>query len=221
MNGYLQPLMDLYEAHADGTIAAGSRKYMRDQFDFLGIRSAERQALTKGFWKEQGLPGRDLQAVVEDLWSRPERDYQYAALEFLGKMKKTLGPGDMPWLTELIVTKSWWDTVDFLSPHIMGYLFRTYPELIPLHADRWIEDENFWLQRAAILYQLKYKETTDEERLYRYVIRRSDSREFFVQKAIGWVLREYAKVRPDSVQAFVAGNELKPLSRREALKHFK
>lgn len=83
----------------------------------------------------------------------------------------------------------------------------------------YIEDENYWLQRAAILYQLKYKGKTDEERLYRYILRRANSNEFFIQKAIGWALREYAKTKPDSVKKFVSQTSLKPLSVREALKH--
>ena len=99
----------------------------------------------------------------------------------------------MSWLSTLIVKKSWWETVDVLSPRIIGYMFLTNHELVPLYADKWIENENIWLQRAAILYQLKYKEKTNEERLFRYILRRASSDEFFVQKAIGWALREYAK----------------------------
>lgn len=125
----------------------------------------------------------------------------------------------MPWLVNLIVSKSWWDTVDVLSPHIMGYMFSTYPKLISQYSDLWIEDENIWLQRSAILYQLHYKGGTDEERLFRYIIRRANNDEFFVQKAIGWVLREYAKTNPESVKSFVLNHQLKPLSKREALKH--
>jgi 3-methyladenine DNA glycosylase AlkD len=94
-------------------------------------------------------------------------------------------------------------------------------KLILSFADKWIDDENIWLQRSAILYQLYYKGETDEERLFRYILRRANSDEFFVQKAIGWVLREYAKTSPKNVISFVANHQLKPLSKREALKHFK
>ncbi|WP_269083730.1 DNA alkylation repair protein [Peribacillus butanolivorans] len=98
-------------------------------------------------------------------------------------------------------------------------MFSTYPKLIPQYSDLWIEDENIWLQRSAILYQLHYKGGTDEERLFRYIIRRANSDEFFVQKAIGWVLRQYGKTNPESVKSFVLNHQLKPLSKREALKH--
>lgn len=99
-------------------------------------------------------------------------------------------------------------------------MFLTNHELVPLYTDKWIENENIWLQRAAILYQLKYQEKTNEERLFRYILRRASSDEFFVQKAIGWALREYAKTNPDNVKSFVSQHPLKPLSEREALKHF-
>jgi 3-methyladenine DNA glycosylase AlkD len=153
------------------------------------------------------------------LWDLPEREYHKAALDILEKAKKELTKEDMSWLSSLIVKKSWWDTVDVLSPHIMGYMFSIHGELIQSYADKWIEDENIWLQRSAILYQLKYKDKTDEERLFRYILRRANSDEFFVQKAIGWILREYAKTRPENVRTFVANHYLKPLSKREALKH--
>jgi 3-methyladenine DNA glycosylase AlkD len=193
---------------------------MRNQFEFLGIRAPIRQALLKQFLKEHGLPAREqLKDTILTLWDRTEREYQYAALDIMKKAIKNLCPDDMPWLEGLIQKKSWWDTIDVLAPRIMGHLFTAYPKLIPLYPEKWIEDDNFWLQRSAILYQLYYKEKTDEERLYRYMLRRADSDEFFVQKAIGWALRQYAKVRPDSVKSFVSEHQLKPLSKREALKY--
>jgi 3-methyladenine DNA glycosylase AlkD len=154
------------------------------------------------------------------LWDLPEREYQQAALDILEKVKKDLTTNDMSWLSTLIVKKSWRETIDVLSPRIMGYMFLTNHELVPLYANKWIENENIWLQRAPILYQLKYKEKTNEVRLFRYILRRASSDEFFVQKAIGWALREYAKTNPDNVKSFVSQHPLKPLSEREALKHF-
>ena len=124
----------------------------------------------------------------------------------------------MPWLVNLIVSKSWWDTVDVLSPHIMGYMFSTYPKLIPQYSDLWIEDENIWLQRSAILYQLHYKGGTDEERLFRYIIRRANSDEFFVQKAIGWVLREYAEKLTQSVKIICFKSPIKTSQQERSAK---
>ncbi|MGG3449877.1 DNA alkylation repair protein [Domibacillus aminovorans] len=220
MNSYIQALISLYSQHTDVKYAEWSKNYLRNQFVFLGIRTPIRRTLTKQFLKEHGLPPKDkLEDVILILWNLPEREYQKAALDILEKAKKNLCPDDMPWLATLIISKSWWDTVDVLSPHLMGYMFSTYPKLIPQYSEQWIEDENIWLQRAAILYQLYYKDETDEKLLFRYILRRATSDEFFVQKAIGWVLREYAKTRPSSVKLFVSQHRLKPLSKREALKH--
>ncbi|KMY51274.1 DNA alkylation repair protein [Peribacillus loiseleuriae] len=220
MDFYIQKLEKLYSENAEAEYAKWSKKYMRNQFDFLGIRTPIRRNLTKQFLKEYGLPSKEeLETVILTLWEKPEREYQKAALDILEKTKKNLTPDDMRWLVSLLKSKSWWDTIDVLSPHIMGYIFLQYPHLIPLYPDQWIEDDYIWLQRSAILYQLYYKEHVNEKRLYDYILRQAHSNEFFVQKAIGWVLREYAKTNASSVQLFVSQNQLKPLSKREALKH--
>ncbi|PYF08396.1 DNA-7-methylguanine glycosylase [Ureibacillus chungkukjangi] len=217
---YVEELKKLYSEHIDPVYASWSENYMRNQFDFLGIRTPIRRKLTKQFLKEFGSPSKEnLPDVIFALWELPEREYQKAALDILSQVKKTLIPEDMEWLSSLIENKSWWDTVDELSPQIMGHMFKAYPELLSQYADCWIKDENFWLQRTAILYQLKYKKGTDEDRLFQYILYRADSKEFFIQKAIGWALREYAKTNPLLVKEFVASNDLKPLSKREALKN--
>ncbi|MCM3488103.1 DNA alkylation repair protein [Alkalihalophilus marmarensis] len=219
---YLINLINLYSEHKDDNYAKWSKQYLRNQFEFLGIRTPIRRKLTKQFIKENGLPPKEeLKEIIFMLWDLPEREYQKAALDILDKTKKDLTVDDMQWLSQLIVKKSWWDTVDVLSPHIIGYMLSNNSDLIIAYPDQWIEDENIWLQRSAILYQLYYKGDTDENRLFKYILRRKSSTEFFVQKAIGWILREYAKSRPESVRSFVSNNDLKPLSKREALKHLK
>ncbi|MCM3363424.1 DNA alkylation repair protein [Cutibacterium acnes] len=219
-NNYVEELVKLYTQHMDRDYAEWSENYLRNQFAFLGIRTPIRRKLTKQFFREYGVPTKEnLKDIIFILWERSEREYQKAALDILEKVKKELTPDDIPWLSSLLVKKSWWDTVDVLSPHIMGNLFTIYPELIAQYADQWIVDDNFWLQRSALLYQLYYKKRTDEKRLFQYILSRADSDEFFVQKAIGWVLREYAKTNPVAVRDFVSFNDLKPLSRREALKN--
>lgn len=221
VDSYVQKLVHVYSKNKDEGFANWSKNYLRNQFEFLGIRTPLRRKLTKEFMKDHGLPKKEqLKDVVLMLWELPEREYQKAALDILEKAKRELTVDDMPWLTSLIVKKSWWDTVDVLSPHIMGYLFLKHSELISTYSDSWIEDDHIWLQRSAILYQLFYKEKTNEDRLFHYILRRADSEEFFIQKAIGWALRQYAKTNPDTVKNFVANHSLQPLSKREALKHF-
>jgi len=219
-DSYVDELVKLYTQHIDLHYADWSKKYLRNQFDFLGIRTPLRRKITKQFIREFGVPAKEnLKYIILTLWERSEREYQKAALDILQKVKEDLTPDDMTWLSSLLVKKSWWDTVDVLAPHIMGYMFTAYPKLISQYADQWILDDNIWLQRSALLYQLYYKNRTDETRLFQYIVNRADSEEFFVQKAIGWVLREYGKSNPSVVKKFVSLNDLKPLSRREALKN--
>ncbi len=121
-------------------------------------------------------------------------------------------------LKYLIISNSWWDSIDFISPKLVGYVFKTYPELIPTYTDKWIESDNFWLQRSAILFQLKYKQNTDFELLKSIILRLNTEEEFFIRKSIGWALREYSKTNPKAVKDFIENNELKPLSAKEGLK---
>jgi 3-methyladenine DNA glycosylase AlkD len=120
----------------------------------------------------------------------------------------------------LIVTRSWWDTVDALAAHLVGSLVRRHPGLVST-MDEWIDDDNLWVIRTALLHQLTYREATDHVRLFDYCLRQAHHRDFFIRKAIGWALRSYARTAPDDVRRFVGRHEpvLAPLSVREALKH--
>ena len=120
----------------------------------------------------------------------------------------------------MIVHKSWWDTVDATAKYV-GVFFKKHPHLTKPTTLRWITSDNRWLQRMAIIFQLAYKKETDVDLLFEYVLRKADSEEFFIQKAIGWALRQYAKIDAAEVKRFVEVTDLKPLSKREALKHFK
>ncbi|MDQ0229329.1 DNA alkylation repair protein [Metabacillus malikii] len=217
---YLQPLIQSYYEHHDEQYAEWSKQYLRNQFEFIGIRTPKRRQLTKNFLENNGLPPKEkLKEVIQALWNMDEREFQKAALDILEKCKRQLKGEDIRWISQLIVEKSWWDTVDVLAPHIIANLFLTYPQYTSQYVESWIEDDNIWLQRSAIISQLFYKEKTDEKLLSHCVLRRANSDEFFVQKAIGWALRQYAKTNPDYVRSFVADNDLKPLSKREALKN--
>jgi 3-methyladenine DNA glycosylase AlkD len=213
-----QRLIAAFEAHRDAARAASMAKYMRDQFPFVGIATPERRKVQREALAGLEKPDQEtLDGVVERLWEMPEREYQYAALELLGKHVKALDSSFVDRLEWLVVTKSWWDTVDTLASHIAGPLVLAHPALAGV-MDEWIESDNFWLARTAILHQLGYKQRTDSERLFRYCARRAGEREFFIRKAMGWALREYSKTDPDAVRAFVdAHGELSPLTRREAL----
>ena len=219
MHPYIKDLYKELNKKRDPEVAVPMKKYMRNQFEFFGIKSEERRLLCKDYMNSKPLPtGGELRAIVSELWTLPERDFQYFAIELLMKCKKQWNEQDIVLFEQLIVNKSWWDSVDYLANHVTGPWFRKYPKHIKKITGRWNKSDNIWLQRMSLLFQLKYKKETDLSLLFRYIKNLSESREFFVQKAIGWILREYSKTDPEAVLGFLKENELKPLSRREAMK---
>jgi 3-methyladenine DNA glycosylase AlkD len=222
MHLYLIPLKELLDQQANPKAARPMKKYMRDRFEFLGLKSPQRRELLKSFVAEYGLPPlEELDEIMRQLWAWPEREFQYTAMDLLDRRQRKLTPEHVGLLEYLIVTKSWWDTVDLLASHGVGGLFARYPEIRDEHIGRWRISDDFWLRRTTLLFQLPYKGHTDEELLYALIQENLDSKEFFIQKAIGWALREYSKTNATSVQGFVAETDLAPLSEREALKWLK
>ena len=197
------------------------KKYMRDQFEYLGIKTPERLALQKEFHAEHGLPAlADLDTVLRELWSLPQREFQYAAVGLLSKSEKQIPAKFIKTIEYLIVTKSWWDTVDIIAGGTVGVHFKRFLEVRAKYLSKWRASEDFWLRRTTILFQLNYKGETDFDLLCDLIRENLGSKEFFINKAIGWALRQYARTDPKAVKKFVtATKELNPLSRREALKH--
>jgi len=215
VKGYMEP-------HRNEENAIPMTKYMRNHFPFLGIKTPERRLLFKKMTTEMELPllGK-MQKEVWALFQLEEREYHYIAIELLAKYKQQLTVNDLSFCNRLIETKSWWDSVDSIAPKIVGDIVlanRLEGEAVMVE---WAKSSNMWTNRASILHQLKYKDKTNEELLFATIERHAGSKEFFLQKSIGWVLREYAKTRPQVIQEFVGSHTLAPLSKREALKHFK
>lgn len=214
-------IIDKFEGNRNEDLAGPMVAYLKGHFPFLGIKSPLRKQLVKEHFAEYALPEPD--QIFDEVWklfNLPEREYQYAAIALIEKMQKHLTLEDFPVLLQFIETKSWWDSVDSIAPHFVGHIVkmdRGYGEKIMLD---WSQSDNMWTNRAAILHQLKFKKQTDTKLLFTIIKEHSDSKEFFIQKAIGWALREYAKTNPDVVKEFVERHSLKPLSKREALKHF-
>lgn len=207
-------LRQAYEGHRDPETARAMEAYMRDQYPFLGVKAPMRREVMNAFFKLHS-PRKEW---VEPLWALPEREFACVAIDILVKVRKTLVPEDIALIEHCIVTNSWWDTVDGLASNVVGYLFDRYPTLRDEYAPKWASSDNMWLNRTAILFQLGYKGKTDEARLYDYIRQHAGSTPFFIQKAIGWALREYSKTNPESVVRFIEEHDLKPLSRREGLK---
>ncbi|HZN16837.1 MAG TPA: DNA alkylation repair protein [Micromonosporaceae bacterium] len=216
----LQRLTAVYGGAADPARAGPMQAYMRDQFPFLGIPSPLRKSLARQV--VAGLPRpaeADLRAVALGCWALPEREYQYFACGLLRRHARACSAGFLATARHLLVHRSWWDTVDTLAAHLVGPLVAAHPALVPA-LDAWAVDDNRWLVRAALLHQLTYREATDPVRLFRYCTAQAGHPDFFVRKAIGWALREYAKTAPAAVRSYVHAHEsrLSPLSVREALK---
>ena len=211
----------LLEPSRDAAAAHTMARYMKDRFPFLGLPRPAYQALAKPLVAELKPHASQplLLEIAGRLWKLPEREYQYLAGDVLDRYRKQLTPAALPALRALLEQKSWWDSVDQLTGRVLGPLVLAQPEL-RLEVDRWSQDANFWVRRAAILHQLAYREHTDTGRLFGYCERNAKDPEFFIRKAIGWALRQHAKHDPEAVRGFVAAHpELSPLSRREALKH--
>ena len=194
------------------------RAYMRNQFDFLGIPSPVRKQIQRPYFAAMKKAAIDW-AFVETCWQLPYREMQYVAIDYLVTMQSVLQPDELEKISELVLQKSWWDTVDGLNK-VVGGLTMTYPELSQKML-AWSKAENLWLRRIAIDHQLLRKEKTDRELLETILLNNLGSDEFFINKAIGWSLRDYAKTNPGWVQAFLLTHkdQLAPLSIKEASKH--
>lgn len=201
-------------SEADAERAPGMRAYMRDQFDFMGVATPLRRGACRALLKP--LRGTDLLAHARALWELPQREYQYVALDLLAMHWKELNTEDIPALLELVQDKSWWDTVDALAG-IIGDVLRHRHD----YMDACLGHHNFWMRRIALLHQLGWRAKTDEQRLFDYSLKLAHEKEFFIQKAIGWALRDYARHAPDAVRLFTHKQKerLAPLSFREANKH--
>ncbi len=212
-------LQDLYQQNADPAQAGPMSAYMRNQFPYLGIKSPRGAELQRQFIHQHGQPALpEMDIFLRDCWSLPEREYQYAALGLLARVEKKLPANFTTTLEYLLVTKSWWDTVDTISGGTLGVHFQRYPAERETALARWRISANFWLRRACLLFQLGYKQATDFPLLCTIIRENLGSQEFFINKAIGWSLRQYSRVDARAVLDFVASTHLHPLSAREALK---
>jgi len=221
MHPYVLSLRKLFKQNENPVQAVSMKKYMRDQFEYLGVKSPQSAALMKDFIKEHGLPPiAQLGEISHDLWSLPQREFQYAAISLIGKFEKKVEPNFITTIEYLLVTKSWWDTVDMLAGHAVGTQFKRFPDVREKYLKNWRKSDNFWLRRTNLLFQLGYKKETDFNLLCELIHENLGSDEFFINKAIGWALRQYARTNPTPVKKFVkATKDLNPLSRREALKN--
>ena len=222
MHSYLIPLVKMYRENADPINAKPMTKYMKNLFPYLGIKTPVRKELFKDFVREFGLPEMsDLKQITLELWELPEREFQYTAIGLIRKFVNKWDEDFINLFEKLIITKSWWDSVDGIASWLVGEHFKKFPDLRDKYIDKWMKSGNMWLQRTCLIFQLNYKEKTDEMLMGSIIMALIGNKEFFINKAIGWALREYSKTDADAVMNFVERNDLSNLSKREALKWLK
>ncbi|MDR0505078.1 MAG: DNA alkylation repair protein [Bifidobacteriaceae bacterium] len=206
-------------AHADAERAAGMSAYMRHQFAFLGIPTPLRRRLSRPLLAAAKTATAVDWDLVQQCWQRAEREFQYLAINYLQTVKDRLTPADLPVLESLVISKAWWDTVDGLD-RVIGRVALRYPQANQTLLEYSLSD-NIWLRRVAIDHQLDRREQTDTCLLEQIIVNNLGLSEFFINKAIGWSLREYAKTNPSWVLDFLKRHRqrLSALSFREASKH--
>lgn len=219
MHPYTEAIQILFAGYSDPVAAVPMKAYLRDQFESLGLKGARIGTLLNEHIDKYGLPPlSDLDTILRDLWALPEREFQYVAISLLGRIGNQLPAEFIETLEHLLVTKSWWDTVDTISTGVVGLHFKRFPKVRAVYLSKWRRSDDFWLRRTSILFQLNYKAETDFGLLCEIVRENLGSQEFFINKAIGWALRQHTRVDPAAVREFVAATPLHPLSAREALK---
>lgn len=216
----LEELEKTFIKHRNAENAEGMYNYMRQQFDFYGIKMTPRRKLVKDFFSStKPLDHDELLEMARELYEKDQREFHHTAIEMLLKhlKPKDLKKEDIEFFEWLICTHSWWDTVDVIAPRLVRDYFLTYPDQMNEIVDRWLSSENKWLVRSAILFQLKMKEDVDLPYLFEIILQATGTQEFFINKAIGWILREHGKRRPEEIKDFVERNEhlLHPLAIRE------
>ena len=215
-------LLDLItdlEENRNELLAESMSKYMQDKFRFLGVRGATRTEIYKKYFPDARKTKTIDWDFVENCWNKEEREFQYVIVYYLKAMQKFLKREDISRLKYLIVTKSWWDTVDLLAKVVGSLVIRIegYDQIML----EWSKDSNIWLRRVAILYQLSLKDKVDKQVLDEILVNNLGDSEFFINKAVGWALRDYSKYNPEWVREFIKKNKenMANLSIREASKY--
>ena len=220
MSYYIEQLEAAFIHHSNGEIAVQQKAYMRHQFNYFGLKSPVRKEIQKPFLRKEKLPPKEeLDSLVKKFWIKPQREFQYFAMELANKYKRQFTEEDILLFEWMVIHKSWWDSVDYIAAHLMGDYFNMFPAKRDAIVDTWLNSGNIWLQRSSLLFQLFYKNNLDTDFLVHVINPLLGSDEFFINKAIGWILRQYSKTNPRWVMDFVSKTpQLHPLSKREALK---
>ena len=216
-----EKIKGLFEAAADPAAAAAMSDYMRGKFIFYGIAAPKRRALYRDFLKAEKKNGAVDYAFLDRCWADEHREFQYVVFDYLTALESFLTYDDIFVMEKYVRTKQWWDTIDFFD-EIIGGIGLCDGRVNGLMLD-WSLDGDFWIRRIAIDHQLGRKEKTDAALLEKIIVNNLGSNEFFINKAIGWALRDYSKTNPAWVKDFLSrhGGEMSKLSLREAGKYIR
>ena len=222
---------ETYVASVAGGLAAAAvpadagpmAAYMRNRFPFLGVRAPAQKAVFRAALDAAGpaVEEAEVVAAIDGLWARPEREHRYAGCHLAGRFAPRASPAFVDQAALWITTDPWWDTCDALARGCVGRIVRHHPALRPT-MDRWLGGDDLWRTRSAILHMGGWKDAIDRDWVFSACLARADHPDFFIRKALGWILRDLAWVDPAAVVAFVEGpaaSVLSNLSKREALKN--
>ncbi len=217
---YVQALLEAASLYAKEDKAVAWEAYMRNQYTFWGMTAGERKELLKAFLKKHGKPSHDsLDFIVRELWIDEHREAQYIAIELITRTKYWLQEDSIELFEWLITNKSWWDTVDLIASTHVGYYFQVHPTNKLKTVKKWNQSENMWLVRTSIIFQLKYKTNVNLALLSDCITPHLFDKEFFIQKAIGWSLRQVSRTHADWVRKFIDQHPLSKLAHKEASKY--
>ena len=209
-----------FRKESNRELAVPMENYMKNNFPFLGIKTEKRRAIFKSIYEQNKAEIKsNFRTIAWELFQMKEREFHQVAIDLLVKESmKNFAIEDIKLIEKLIITNSWWDSVDTIAKYLLGGYLQQFPLETLKVIERFSNSKNMWLNRSAILFQLSYKEKTNFEILISECEKHKHSNEFFIQKAIGWALRDYSRFNPSGVTAYVNSTNLKPLSSREALR---
>ncbi|MFP4600367.1 MAG: DNA alkylation repair protein [Persicimonas sp.] len=200
----VQNVASMLAERADAEKAAKMAEYMKTEMPFYGVQAKPRDEIVRAVGRDIALDSReDYQALVLALWQQPHREENNIAIRLARRFSAFINFESLSLYERLIREGAWWDFVDEIAGHLVGRVLAKAPDKTWPVLDRWVEDDDMWIRRTALLAQKRQKDKTDQDRLFRYCLACADEDEFFIRKAIGWALREYSYVAPDAVRGFV------------------
>jgi 3-methyladenine DNA glycosylase AlkD len=211
-----------FKIHSNTENGLAMSKYMKDRFPFYGIKSELRKEIQKQWIANlpKDLKSDERWGLIRELWEKEQREFHYVAIDWLNSWnKKFIEEGDSEQLHFLITNRSWWDSVDSIASNYLGKYCQKFPVLSKNLIEKWRYDDNMWLNRSCLIFQLKYGNAVDFDLLKALITQYQPVKEFFIQKAIGWSLRQYSKFNPDAVRVFIDDIKLQGLAKKEGSKY--